>query len=578
MTDVTLEIGYGKHPNFQLRVRGTPIDQQVAPLMLDPTLLDELRTGEALPATVTLIGTSVTNWLMVNGLSQHLAAEAANSGGVRVVLEPVSGLFDEKLSDVPFELVDFNAHPLVLGKRIRSLVHAVSRGGQPPAVAQSTDWPLRVLIVRSNPADLGGARVPPADPIRQAILTSAQNAFGAGNVKVTMLSSEPGADGAPTWQDVATTLTQQHDIFVYLGHGDVVEAMVGNAASGALYLERPDGKADMIEAKRFTGALGDHPIPVVLLAGCLTAAPPGTTAEEKEREKLLVPRWMRGSQIVARSLVDSQAGVAVAVGMRYRIETLDATKFLGAFFDSLLTGTPGDVESAVRAGRLALFLQNPMPPAWSAPVIFRSEGDEPMFPYLAKKPVTVGEDDLRDEQVRAASWSALADHPVQGRDPKLFKLVYDPLDEAEARIRKRATDGKHPIVGVTRADVSRGATATLGVELAGALEVRSLTGIVRFGAANGNAMQPVPAPALTAAGFTALFAAAKHGELKFRLEAEAAPGANVKARPLPQGPLFDFQVAAGSVAPAVHPVTIAELERDPAGPVRPIGNAVIVSV
>src|SRR6185295_17372186 len=128
-------------------------------------LVDELRGGEPQPKTAKDLATAVTNWLFSGAVKLYIEQQLAVGTPVRVVLQTYPTLLDGTLADVPFELVDLENDPLVLKKGVQGLVHALRKVGPVTRPATSQSWPLRVLIVRSNPEDLGD-QVPPAASIR----------------------------------------------------------------------------------------------------------------------------------------------------------------------------------------------------------------------------------------------------------------------------------------------------------------------------------------------------------------------------------------------------------------------------
>ena len=172
-------------------------------------------------------------------------------------------------------------------------------------------------------------------------------------VQVDVISSEAGIDRPATWQGLRDhlKLTDDYNVLVYLGHGELTPSSHGEQPIGQLYIESEDGAGHQpISAPMIARLLAIYPIPVVVLAGCMTA----TQADG---------RISGGDQGVAQALINSsEAGVQVAVGMRMELETAAATSFLKAFFTSLLSQeSAGDIDRAVLClGRRAL-------PQWPAP-------------------------------------------------------------------------------------------------------------------------------------------------------------------------------------------------------------------
>ena len=145
-----------------------------------------------------------------------------------------------------------------------------------------------------------------------------------------------------------------------------------------------------VTADKLAVLLRSHPVPTVLLIGCLTAVDPADPRPNAAQIRALAlaatPQWMRGSLGVAQAFVDSEAGVQFAVGMQYRLEQDNAVGFLNEFFFSLLHGNPGHVRGRGARGARAPAFGSPQPQSWSAPVVFRALDDEPMFAFLARLP------------------------------------------------------------------------------------------------------------------------------------------------------------------------------------------------
>jgi formylglycine-generating enzyme required for sulfatase activity len=186
-----------------------------------------------------------------------------------------------------------------------------------------------------------------------------------------MLSSESANNfilGPPTPEKLGKRLEAfAYHVLVYLGHGGLDTSEQNGAC--LIYLEGEDHYSRQLPGEDLADLLQTFPVPVVLLAGCLTAAGPA----------------LEGSLGVAQLLVRRPSGVRCAIGMRNRLEDADATEFLRAFFNHLLNRTgeyPGHVEEAVRAGRLALRNHSKQPSAWSAPALFSNVLPEPVFPFL----------------------------------------------------------------------------------------------------------------------------------------------------------------------------------------------------
>jgi hypothetical protein len=229
--------------------------------------------------------------------------------------------------------------------------------------------------------------------------------------------------------------------------------------------------------------LKESPIPVVMLAGCMTAAEEPNPAADPEATL----SWVRGAHGFAQALVGTDSGVQLSVGMRYKLATRDAERFLSAFFDSLLKqqneGAPvaGDVEIAVKRGRESLF-QAAYPPTWSAPAIFRNlyvnknESDsEPIFQFLRTPAVDIfPKDDLRDMQYREKTWRMLAGSALNSRQPELLTYAMDILNDADRNLEQHAHSRGCVFVSAGRLEAKSGDRIELPVRWSNVKQLRSL--------------------------------------------------------------------------------------------------------
>src|SRR5262249_21129093 len=129
---------------------------------------------------------------------------------------------------------------LIFRKNLQSIVHLLPYDGPPQTSLSGLGYPLRVLIVRSNPLDLGGA-VPPALPICKEIVDIGQKHFGDGQVVVDLLSRENTDPNLwPTWDRFQEQVKMDYHLLVYLGHGDLRPETIPPV--GVLQFEDPWGK------------------------------------------------------------------------------------------------------------------------------------------------------------------------------------------------------------------------------------------------------------------------------------------------------------------------------------------------
>jgi len=521
--------------------------------VLDLKKLDELRRGDSQAASVDALMADISKWVLGKELAQPLSQALGGNQRVRVLLRVDSGLL-ATLSDLPVELVSLPhaLQPLVLHPNVDSMIHVLPGvGALRPAPAR--DWPLRVLIVRSNPRDLGGA-VPAARPIRQQILEAASG-MPEGAVQVEIVSSEDQNSDPVSWTRFRDTLgSGVFDVFVYLGHGDLQQAFAETAPVGYLQFESQDGLGhESIDARRIAAELSQHPVRVVVLAGCLTAA--ALKDADKETQDLVaaaLPQWLRGAQGVAQAIVDSEAPVELAVGMRDRLEVGQANLFLAAFFKSLIKTAPGDVERAIRAARDDLWGAAPVPPTWSSAVVF-AKGSPPVFQFLAEPPPQAAfsvakQGDLeRLRDLRRVS-AKLFLEVLSDRAPFLEALV-------AVAAQEKVVLGKEAMVRPRLIRSPTGAVE-IEVELLGSVKAGRLTGKVAIGGES-VAIDRLRPDLRLIPGFRFLWGEVDSSKARFSIEAEGASPAKLTA-----GRLFTIKATIGSVAPAIHEVSVTHAQSD----------------
>jgi hypothetical protein len=564
---VDIEPGGGSH--LRLCVHAchlAPIDDELERPFpsLPPAELDELRSGYGSEQMTESLAEKVTGWLLQNDLRGHLGtAVNAATQPFRIVFRPHPAVLPY-LHDVPFELLKLDADPLALHPWVRGIVHSYKRHrgvAAPPALRWS--WPFRVLFVRTNPKDLGGD-VPPVLPIRDRVVAIARGCGLADVVEVTVLSSEAGAGGPVTYDAFRAELRNvRYDLLVYMGHGDLQEVgFEGFPPIGVLLFEL-DGSdfANPIRADQLRSELLNRPVPVVVLAGCMTAA------SEALRERL--PQWMRGNQNVAHSLIHGESGVQCAIGMGHRLEAVDAERFLQAFVLSLLKQSPGDVERAVRAGREEMFAQKPYPPSWSAPILFRAANVEPLFDFLCTAPTSFDPLDEHDQALREKAWKWRSELPAT-LPPETRQFSSLMLDTVESTFLDRRRQGGATLVWPARNEAKPGDTVTVSVQLMGSVSVSRLEGRLSFAEAI-TVRAARPASALKAAGLRAFFALDQPGEVRFVASAPSGEPVTLGA-----GPLFEVDLTLPGAFPAVYELRVDALASEPRLFVCGWNNAIVV--
>ncbi len=529
-------------------------DVKKTPLVLDDAQLNELRAGQPSPVTAGAVATALSDWFFADGVGDRLGA-LLDAESARVAFRITRGAHEVRLADFPFELLQLHVNqPVVLNDNVRSVIHLLQKvPGKPAPVARS--WPLRILVVRSNPGDFAElvGSVPMIGPLVDAVRAMAIGRYGALAVEISALSREAAIGTPVTWDAVRERLTGANapDLFVYVGHSHLADGVDG-PRTAKLQFESADGAAsEPVDAATLRGVLAR--VPVVVLAGCLTAhvAP---DQQKKEKDLQHVPEWMRANQGIAQALVNSSSGVAIAVGMRYRLRDADAPRLVKTFFESLLLDQPGDVEAAVHAARKELAESHFSPPGWSAPVLFRNVAPEPTFDFLRRPPRIPSALDERDQQLREKAWVRLGatSHAERLADQAAGKVSFadEVIADAEQGVIERSLQAHTPVMMPARVERPAGAVATVSITLKGPLSIKKLRGRVLVDDPTlVVTTRPMVPPALAQAGFTLLTGVYPPNALHF--EIAVAPNQQ-GARPVPEGTLFDFDVKLGDIVPTVH--------------------------
>lgn len=580
-------IGYAEtgKPLEMARVFFTPQVEEIDPpppklVEIDTSMLGELR-GEEGKRKVESAIKLVSDWLLGNDVSLALETLIGNlppDSQVRIIfssdkrLRPV---FD--LTKVPVELIRPKGVdiPFAINPKVASILHLLDEVGVGQSAASSLDWPLRVLIVRSNPKDLGLA-VPEATPLRNKIRTLGDK-LGVGAVEVDVISSELAVGKSATWDAFTNQLKDQepYDIVIYLGHGSLKEE--GAEFIGCLQFEDSGGYHDPIPAYNIVVPFENKPVPVVLLIACQTADQV-VDDEHKKLHAANMPQWIRGSQGVAQALINSpQSGTQLVVGMRYKLDTEDASRFLENFFDSLLQNTPGNVEAAVHLARQQLKTKSRFPAAFSAPVVFRRlrgpDLDEPLFRFIASKKYvpTTCQGPEGDWTAREILWTDLKELPwgqrseeSKGQAQKMLRLFEDRL--IQNAVAKAALVLPESILGLP------GEKKTLLVKLHGSLDdpyLTKLSGQLLFDREDIFIEKVQPSPELKGAGYKALTETGVR-QVDFSIEPIDTP------KVLQNVTLFEVKLVMSSSFNHWSHVRISGLQTTPQKVVCPGINAIVV--
>jgi hypothetical protein len=554
---------------------GIPFNRQA--LNLNGPVVDNLRRGEATPAEVLQVTATVSQWLLGNDLTPHVTAalNQPDNEQVRLIFSINDEGLRQSLADTPFELCSLpgGGIPLVLNARNAAIFHLLPKVGASPLSQVAGTWPLRILIVRSNPLDLGGA-IPPAVTVRNNIYAALDSrGLNHNLVQIHILSSENAPDvvARPTREAFRSQINKAaYDILVYLGHGDVLTAYQGLPPVNVLQLESDDGQSHItVPADQLAVLLHERPIPVVLVIGCLTGA--GIPIAQKPIMDSLIPQWMRGVQGLAQALVNSESGVQLAVGTRYMLDTVDAMLFLNAFFTSLLVSAkPGNVEAAVHAARRDLHFGNPGSYSWSAPMMFRNLESEPVFPFLASPPSAVCSTEDSVQNLRSIFWGHLAKVPwmVRPNTPAAQSML-DTLAALEKQYKQGILQTAPCLMMPAQVEAHSDTQATFAVDLYGALNVDQVLGALIVGGSNVQVTKLEAAPELLASGYDVL-SKTKDNQATFSIDRINPAGA------LQPGPVLIATVQLDSANQVVYPTNLNIQRTVPQQPVCTGSSAVIV--
>jgi hypothetical protein len=533
---------------LNLHVQGPSLPQtgryvQRNVLSLDTNTIERFRHSDLNQAETDKLVTEINDWLLDTEMRLLVGTHLSPNADKRLSLVfEVPDETRDTVANLPLELLWYEARerPLILRRDVASLTYLLSKVGRPAEASASRNWPFKVLIVRPNPPDLGGA-VPEVAGLRDHIVQQGAR-FGIGMVQVDVLSSEQTIGRPATWQAIRDHLKLKNDynVLVYLGHGELAPSSFGGQPIGQLYMDSDDGQGHQpIGAPMIARLLMNYPIPVVVLAGCLTAAQGSG-------------RTGGGDQGVAQALVNSsEAGVHIAVGMRIELQSDAAILFLKSFFDSLLSaGSPGDIDHAVWQGRSELFLaKGPHPPQWAAPAVFRASVREPFIEFLTQASgflVTPEMDKLRD--IRSIFWDSLPQQSLSQGTPELLRLVNTPLVQIEGMLRAEALK-QGPLLLPQRVTIGPNQAGDVPVELSGPLAVSLVRGRISIGGDGIKAERITLSQAARDAGFRLLLDAEEPSFFEL-LSKNGTP------LPLPEGVLLQIRVTIADLPPGLHPVTL----------------------
>jgi CHAT domain-containing protein len=547
-------------------------------LKLEPKEMAELESGEPRVETVAKVVLQISQWFAreENDTFRLKVREALSyDGPVRFIFRLHEELA-QQFRTIPLELCNFEDQPLAFKPNVRSIIHLLPyQPNAPSSIAQA--YPFRVLVVRANPRASGGA-VPRAAELRQSILQIGTE-LAPGAVEVDLLSrDEEGAIALPTFENFRQcVLGKKYHVMLFLGHGEL------RSEGSILKFEQEGGdRAKDVWPFNLRDVLSKNPVPVVLLAGCLTAAVGPAKPDEPE----WLGNWLRGNQGMAQALLSTETGVQLAVGMRYKLEDRHAKILIHSFFRSLLLTNKGNVEAAVKSAREALN-EKPGATAWSAPAIYRnrnkrdaSMAEEPLFEFLLRPPGdTIDPVDLVLQGQRASTWRHLSQWTGLQRSPLMLEFPRKFLLEWEQSLIQRATERKS-VVLISRPKPPAGALDVLETLPSATVEVplywsgSAAVKLLRFEAA-------IDGPAVSenkikmSDNLKDLGYSWREVKEDDKIYFEIYQRAGVASQPLPAGTIATMHFKLGAETGVVYAITLSAIS-DPNLPICPIPNAIVV--
>jgi hypothetical protein len=289
---------------------------------LNEAIIEALRSGNADAATILEAETGITDWLLSNppdAFFEKLSAALAAPVPVRLIFRLEDAL-RITLGQLPIELARPQSGYLIFSKNLQSIMHLPPYDGPAQTSLSAPGYPLRVLIVRSNPINLGGA-VPPALPIRKKI--KEDSGYRGEIFRGRTNRSGPAEQGEYRFEPADMGAFSEAD------RGEL--SSTGLFGTWSLKFEDDCGKNPVsVAPDQLNLCLQNHPVLVVLLVGCLTAAQfqQNYLAGFPEKQQQALLNWIRGNQGGAQALVESDSGVQLAVGMRCKLDTDLAQDFL----------------------------------------------------------------------------------------------------------------------------------------------------------------------------------------------------------------------------------------------------------
>lgn len=337
-----LLVSAGEGDAYQVRVVAAPGGATAGPVIAAG---QELRALDALIVAwrelalerdgLRRLGAALMSWLWRGPVAQlfrsALSRIAAEDGlRIRLRIEP------PELHAIPWETCYDAETATFLGcdprtPIVRYLLGAFNRG------KLAGGRRLKVLVAAASPAGLPALHI--ADEF--ARIEQALNALAS---RVEVRSVVAGLDAL---QDA---LLDGPDVVHFIGHGGFDET-----TGGFLVFDDGHGGPQMVDAEVLAAYLRGSSVRLVVLSACDSAR-----ADPTDSFAGVAPRLVL-------------AGLPAVVAMQSFLPDPLAPVFTAAFYRALADGRP--VDTAITAGRVALFGHAPTEAHWSSPVLYLAAGD-----------------------------------------------------------------------------------------------------------------------------------------------------------------------------------------------------------
>jgi len=363
VTVIEVAIGPGDEPGaFRVEVVASPAGEASAAVRLDADsllarrrLLQQAVLASAVPSRsglpeteqpvreagqmlfARLLGTGE-----VAGRYRAAAAVAAERGeGLRVVLR----IDTPALAGLPWEAMYDQATGVYVCRQDQLVRHVPVASVPAPLRVRP---PLRILGVVSSPRGLPALDV---EKEQEQLALALARPASQGLAEVHWAPSA-------TWADLQDQLLGgEWHVLHFIGHGD----FDSDRDEGVLALEREDGRADLVAARRLTDLLRQaRPMPRLVMLNSCSGAASGTSDLFSGTAAALV-----------------RGGVSAVAAMQYEISDPAAVAFARGFYTAIAHGR--GVDDAVSSGRVAILGISDRTLEWVTPVLYLRGHDTRLF-------------------------------------------------------------------------------------------------------------------------------------------------------------------------------------------------------